>query len=307
MGEWVGLAVFALALGAIWMSTRQFPTRARLAIWLAGVAALGATGWFVLREANIDDVTSIASALRFEIIEAALSANLRTVDDAILPLLLFFVIIGVALAGLALAALTRGEAIERVTRPMILTLFGVVAGGVIALSAVAVGLAGYFKPRAYIAAGSSVVIVDGDTLRLGDVSLRLDDIDALERDQSCVSPRGETNCGSDARAALRRLVRNAVIVCTRRDGNTTIPPREALGRPLVTCQARSDGASVDLGDEMLEGGWAVPYVRPRHAESPILVGEGCTLHPSHWRGREDLRAALQNGGGACAGGANAAR
>ena len=54
----------------------------------------------------------------------------------------------------------------------------------------------------------AVVIVDGDTLRIGDVAYRLNGIDAPEAGQKCLTERGKRwACGEAAMEAAGRVRR----------------------------------------------------------------------------------------------------
>src|SRR4051794_19161426 len=74
-------------------------------------------------------------------------------------------------------------------------------------------------------------ITDGDTIRIGNVRIRLFGIDAPEMKQSCNDDRGARYaCGEAARDELRRHVGSASVSCEPRD-------RDQYGRVVAVCSA----------------------------------------------------------------------
>ena len=95
-------------------------------------------------------------------------------------------------------------------------------------------------------AGTPVTVIDGNTLEVAGVRLRLHGIDAPDLDQPC-RLRGRTQaCGVIARAALMDLTAGAELDCEMRG-------RDAAGRTLATCTA--DG--YDVAEGMVYTGWAL--------------------------------------------------
>ncbi len=93
-------------------------------------------------------------------------------------------------------------------------------------------------------------IVDGDTLAIGAVKIRLHGIDAPEMSQSCSDMRGEAwDCGAWSKAVLERLAVGA-IACVEKD-------RDRYGRSVAVCY----GAKGDLNAEMVRVGAAYAYVK----------------------------------------------
>lgn len=103
-------------------------------------------------------------------------------------------------------------------------------------------------------------VVDGDTLRVGGVKVRLAAIDAPEAAQTCEA-KGETRaCGAAATAALAALVAGREVVCTPNG-------RRSYDRVVAMCTA----GSTDLSQAMVAQGMA--RVMPRHAaEWPDRAG-----------------------------------
>lgn len=99
----------------------------------------------------------------------------------------------------------------------------------------------------WAALGAEVRVVDGDTLRLGDRTLRLAAIDAPERGQRCTDAAGRWfDCGAAAAEALSRLVNGRSVVCR-------VEGRDRYGRGLGTCLA--GGAELNAG--LVASGWAL--------------------------------------------------
>ncbi len=105
------------------------------------------------------------------------------------------------------------------------------------------------REQDWSALAAEVRIVDGDTLRLGDRTLRLAAIDAPERGQSCADGAGlGFDCGAAAAEALSRLVNGRSVLCTVRG-------RDRFGRGLGTCTA----GGVELNGGLVAAGWALAY------------------------------------------------
>lgn len=94
-----------------------------------------------------------------------------------------------------------------------------------------------------------VTIVDGDTIRLGAVPVRIHGIDAPEAGQACQTPDGATwSCGGEATGHLATLTEGRTVVCEALD-------RDAYGRVIGRCSA--DGT--DLAAQMVSAGLAWSY------------------------------------------------
>ncbi len=127
------------------------------------------------------------------------------------------------------------------------------------------------------------VAVDGDTLRIGTQRIRLSAIDAPELSQVCRSGAGKTTlCGRDSRGALARLIRNGV--------RCVVETHDRYGREVATC---TNAGGLDIGQEMIRQGWAVPYWRydgARYSKAydealsaDIGMHAGTFIEPERWR------------------------
>ncbi len=139
-------------------------------------------------------------------------------------------------------------------------------------------------PAAARLSGSARVI-DGDTLDLAGVRVRLSGIDAPEKAQTCQRADGRAwACGSEATAALRQLAEGAPMTCEVED-------RDRYGRAVSRCQV----GGADVGKAMVRSGLALAYRRystryvgdeadARRREAGMWAG--AFEEPWDWRGRK---------------------
>ncbi len=118
------------------------------------------------------------------------------------------------------------------------------------------------RDHEWSALSAEVRVVDGDTLRLGDRTLRLARIDAPERGQGCTDAAGIAfDCGAAAAEALSRLINGRSVVCI-------VAGRDRFDHSLGTC--RSGG--MELNGALVRAGWALahdddPEMTPLEAEA----------------------------------------
>jgi endonuclease YncB( thermonuclease family) len=94
-------------------------------------------------------------------------------------------------------------------------------------------------------------VVDGDTLAIGSVRIRLEGIDAPEMAQTCRTAAGQSwNCGKEAAAFLRQLVGRNDVACNRTG-------EDRYRRMLAICYANG----VNLNAAMIDAGLARAFVR----------------------------------------------
>ena len=117
-------------------------------------------------------------------------------------------------------------------------------------------------------------VVDGDSLRIAGVNVRLHGIDAPELHQTCKDERGRNYaCGREAKSHLQRLVAGRTVSCRR---VTT----DRYGRMVALCMV--DGE--DIGRRMVRDGWAIAFVRySRHYVGDERVAR--RARRGLWRGR----------------------
>jgi endonuclease YncB( thermonuclease family) len=148
------------------------------------------------------------------------------------------------------------------------------------------GLGRRHVERPPVEAGAPILghawVVDGDSIRISGVSIRLEGIDAPEWDQSCTDSKGGSwLCGRAASRQLRELIRGQPLTCRPR-------ARDRYGRTVATCTL-PDG--VDVNAWLVRQGWAVAsgYSRLYVAEEAEAKAEkrgiwdGSFILPSEWR------------------------
>lgn len=92
-------------------------------------------------------------------------------------------------------------------------------------------------------------VIDGDTIEIRGVRIRLFGIDAPEGAQDCGRADGTRwNCAQQATSALEYYLRARPVVCVRRDV-------DRYGR--LVCQCTVSG--VDVNAWLVRNGWAVAY------------------------------------------------
>ena len=125
----------------------------------------------------------------------------------------------------------------------------------------------------------SAHVVDGDTIYVDQVRLRLISIDAFETDQTCMRGGQQYPCGTESTRALLGLIGQRPVHC---EGSQ----RDRYGRPLVRCTVGGG----DLGRAMVRLGWAVAefgteYKRDEEEASVARSGAwmGSFQRPREWR------------------------
>ena len=83
---------------------------------------------------------------------------------------------------------------------------------------------------------SHFTVVDGDTIKLGDVKIRFSGIDAPEIDQTCIASEGKVACGKISRDILITKVTNNKISCTDEG-------KDFYGRVLGECFVNGESLS----------------------------------------------------------------
>lgn len=116
------------------------------------------------------------------------------------------------------------------------------------LAAAGVVLALWYGEESGDAIQGRARVVDGDSLVVGSVDIRIYGIDAPELYQTCQREGREWNCGTDASRALRTTIAGRDVSCRARD-------RDRYGRTVAVCHV----GGLDLGAAMIKGGFAVAY------------------------------------------------
>ncbi|WP_263588083.1 thermonuclease family protein [Sphingopyxis sp. GC21] len=97
--------------------------------------------------------------------------------------------------------------------------------------------------------------MDGDSLSMAGIAIRLHGVDAPELNQTCAREGQSWACGKESSAKLAQLVSGAELRCEQRDVDD-------YARIVAICTARQ----VDLGQAMVEAGLAValPHFSDRY-------------------------------------------
>ena len=127
-----------------------------------------------------------------------------------------------------------------------------------------------------------VIVVDGDSLRIGEKNIRLYGIDAPELHQTCQRKTGASYaCGRAAKAHLKKLIGRHNVSCRQVD-------TDRYNREVSICKV----GTVNLNNAMVEAGWAIAYLshsfnyaraeaRARKAYKGIWQGN--FQNPQYWR------------------------
>jgi endonuclease YncB( thermonuclease family) len=321
------LTAFALLVAALLVfiiSTRQWPLGRRALIWGVGAALLLVAAWLSVRsgahEGLLWSAIDTLEARKDSVMVQAVEGNRAFIGGYVAPMLDLFLGFA-ALAGLlALLAFTPGEGVERVVRALSVAVLGGVAGGIVALAVVAVGFGGYPERQVFFDTLSADDVVDGDTIRLGDVAMHLAGIDAPEyapdnQDgtrgtdaQLCFRGTEPRRCGAEARDALVKLVAGRVVICAKPADNPQL--RDSYGRPLVRCEVRVDaGSRFDLAYRLAQDGYAIAAESSGGADETFATeiaeaakeGRGiwsyCLLKPISWRNNSVAKKRFVDTGG----------
>lgn len=93
-------------------------------------------------------------------------------------------------------------------------------------------------------------IVDGDTIEIAGIPVRLEGIDAPEQRQSCTGDSGPIACGTLATKALARMIGAAPVTCV-------LLGKDRYDRLLGECRTENKR----LNEAMVRGGWALAFVK----------------------------------------------
>lgn len=296
-------ALLAAALFFFLLSARPFKQPERFLIWLIGAALCAWSGWLVFAApGHYGLIRAFADSWNGDAVANVFARNSGGVAQFVPQLLDFFIIASALLGLFSIVAFTPGEEMERVLRPAMLVMLGFMAGGFAALAVVAIGLGGHVRPRSYFGTAADADVHDGDTFRMGDVSLRLWGVDAPELGQTC---RGIDYCGERARARLAVLLNGALVQCDQKESRRTRRQLESFGRPLVRCWARRGGeAPFDVGERMIQLGYAVQYrgetsygyAAAEEIGRTRALMTSCFLRPDVWRTDAAARLQFEQGG-----------
>jgi endonuclease YncB( thermonuclease family) len=147
---------------------------------------------------------------------------------------------------------------------------------------------------------ANTIVRDATTIQLGDITYRLDGIDAPDFDQMCVDDHADSwTCGVEARDQLARLIGTRAVHC-----DDLGPDKRYARRHLGLCTA--DGDETNLNQLMVRQGLALsfePSARTRFDGDEAAARDG---RKGLWRGcfvaPQEFRRSERNGkllGAAC--------
>ena len=128
-------------------------------------------------------------------------------------------------------------------------------------------------------AATDVRVIDGDSLEMKDVRIRLEGIDAPEYYQDCRrSNLKKYACGLDAKEYLQSLVDMGKISCVEKDV-------DKYGRRLCTCYVTNRiGERSNINEEMIRAGWAVVY-KNKFSDYSAAEAEAKSAKRGIWQGK----------------------
>jgi endonuclease YncB( thermonuclease family) len=143
---------------------------------------------------------------------------------------------------------------------------------------------------------ADAIVRDGDTLRLGDMTFRIDGVDAPEFDQTCIDEHADPwACGVEARDHLAKLIGGRSVQC--KDAG---PDKTFSKWHLGICSV--DGESDSLNQLMVRQGYALnsePSAKGRFGDDEASakskkagLWKGCFVAPQAFRRREKSAALL---------------
>ena len=146
-----------------------------------------------------------------------------------------------------------------------------------ALILIALIATGVYLSRNEETVAGLAAVIDGDSIRVAGLEVRLAGVDAPELRQTCRAEGRDYPCGEAARRALDAFVGGKVVAC-RLDG------RDRYGRRLGACER----AGEDIGAALVRSGHAVAYGRYGPEEALARKGKlglwaGSFEAPSAWR------------------------
>ena len=94
-----------------------------------------------------------------------------------------------------------------------------------------------------------VLVTDGDTIKKGQLKIRLHGVDAPESDQTCKTAENKDYaCGQKSTLFLKSLINNKNVYCEGKN-------KDRFGRLIAICYANK----INLNSTMVKYGWAIAY------------------------------------------------
>ena len=124
-------------------------------------------------------------------------------------------------------------------------------------------------------------VIDGDTIEIHGVRIRLYGIDAPESSQTCTAKGQAYRCGQQAALALANKIGNRPVSCQAKD-------QDRYGRTVAVCFV----AGEDINARIVKSGWALAYRRyseqyvaqeSHAAQAKLGLWQGEFTPPWQWR------------------------
>lgn len=159
---------------------------------------------------------------------------------------------------------------SRRNRPLDIILFAVIVLGILAVLR--------FLPAPEPVEVSGIArVIDGDSLHVSGVEIRLLGIDAPESAQSCMRGRASWPCGAESARKFGNRLRGRIVVCKGKE-------RDVHDRLLAKCRVPGE----EINSWLVEQGWAVSYHGYPGAERTARdakrgIWSGTFILPRDWR------------------------
>lgn len=116
-------------------------------------------------------------------------------------------------------------------------------------------------------------VIDGDTLKIGQIPIRIHGIDAPENNQVCMKENISWRCGVEATKLMRSLVMGSEVSCEKLD-------QDRYGRVVGRCFSNGN----NLGATMVVQGLALAYRRYSN-EYVLMEGVSKSAQRGMWAGK----------------------
>ena len=139
---------------------------------------------------------------------------------------------------------------------------------------------------------AGIIVRDGDTIQIGDMTYRLDGIDAPEVDQMCIDDHADPwTCGIEARDQLTKLIKGRAVRCEDLGPDKTFKKRH-----IGLCTAEGD--TLTLNQQLVREGFALnadPFIKGQFKDDAAVAKDdskglwkGCLVAPHEYRlGKKD--------------------
>lgn len=117
------------------------------------------------------------------------------------------------------------------------------------MTGIAVVACGFLQvPASAQSLRGTAAVTDGDSLSVSGIRVRLFGVDAPELNQNCYDNGSAVACGEMSKRRLESLIGDSEVTCHRKS-------TDPYGRMVAICQI----SGVDLGQAMVEAGWATAF------------------------------------------------